>query len=574
MNFVDIDEMMELFEENGLPDEYAWDDVLGGYLEPNLVRAARQEEVDFMQARGIWEESSEEECWRLTGKGPISVRWVDTNKGTIEEPAIRSRMVARDFKGKDKDREDLFAATPAWELKRVLMARTATRGKRGARKLLLIDAKKAHLNPKCEKDVFIQLADEAGGGVGKLRFWLYGFRPAAAAWEEHYARKFVEHGFRRGVANPVCFHHVKRDISVVVHGDDFTISAAEDDLNWIEQEINGWFEVKVRARLGPDPQDDKWAILLGRIVTVNEKGFEYEADPRHREIILKEFGFDEHTHGAVMAGSKDDYGEPLNEGEELCSSEAKSFRGLAARMNFLAADAPDIQHPVKEVCRLMASPRTTSWIPLKKIARYLVSRTRVRWEFHWREEPGSWKAVTDSDWAGCSRTRKSTTSGVIMLGTHCVKAWCRNQGPIALSSAEAEYYAMVDGVARAKGLKLAAEELGVMGEIDVEAKPDAFELFTDSSAAKAMASRRGSGHIRHIEVRHLWLQDEVARGVVKVWKLKGTENPADVGTKFLSKSDMAEKLGRINVRLEFARDDFSRRFSWADETDGDPECGQ
>ena len=74
----------------------------------------------------------------------------------------------------------------------------------------------------------------------------------------------------------------------------------------------------------------------------------------------------------------------------------------------------------------------------------------------------------------------------------------------------------------------------------------------------------------------MWLQDEVARGVVKVWKLKGTENPADVGTKFLSKSDMAEKLGRINVRLEFAPESMvcqsRRRYLWADETEEDPSC--
>ena len=183
--------------------------------------------------------------------------------------------------------------------------------------------------------------------------------------------------------------------------------------------------------------------------------------------------------------------------------------------------------------------------------------------------------MTDSDWAGCSRTRKSTTSWVIMFGSHCIKVWSRNQDAIALSSAEAEYYAMIDGVARAKGLKLAAEEMGVLGELEVDLTSGVYECYTDSSAAKAMASRRGSGRIRHIEVRHLWLQDEVARGVVKVLKIKGTENPADVGTKFLSKTDMAEKLRRINVRVEFAPDHMvhsSKRSSWADTTENAPEC--
>ena len=138
---------------------------------------------------------------------------------------------------------------------------------------------------------------------------------------------------------------------------------------------------------------------------------------------------------------------------------------------------------------------------------------------------------------------------------------------------------MVDGVARAKGLKIAAEELGILGELEVDMTPGTFECYTDSSAAKAMASRRGSGRIRHIEVRHLWLQEEVARGRVRVRKIKGTENPADVGTKFLGKYDIQEKMRRINVRLEFAAVEERqsapinlRKVSWADTTEEDESC--
>ena len=46
-----------------------------------------------------------------TGKAPVTVRWADVLKAT----GIRSRLVARDFKGGDKDRDDLFAATPPLE---------------------------------------------------------------------------------------------------------------------------------------------------------------------------------------------------------------------------------------------------------------------------------------------------------------------------------------------------------------------------------------------------------------------------------------------------------------------------
>ena len=98
---------------------------------------------------------------------------------------IRSRLVARDFKGADKDRDDLFAETPPLEAKRLLFSRAATMLSDGRfRKLLFIDAKKAHLNPECEGDVYIQLPKECNSSpdmCGKLNYWLYGFRQAASA---------------------------------------------------------------------------------------------------------------------------------------------------------------------------------------------------------------------------------------------------------------------------------------------------------------------------------------------------------------------------------------------------------
>ena len=68
------------------------------------------------------------ECWERTGRAPVSGRWVDVRKGSGE---VRSRYVARDFKGEDKGRDDLFAATPPLEGKRFLFSRAATRRKDG-----------------------------------------------------------------------------------------------------------------------------------------------------------------------------------------------------------------------------------------------------------------------------------------------------------------------------------------------------------------------------------------------------------------------------------------------------------
>ena len=77
---------------------WAWDDVHGGYLNREKVFESREEEVDYMKNKGVWREVDEEECWRVTEKAPVTVKWVDADKGSEDSPLIRSRLVARDFK--------------------------------------------------------------------------------------------------------------------------------------------------------------------------------------------------------------------------------------------------------------------------------------------------------------------------------------------------------------------------------------------------------------------------------------------------------------------------------------------
>ena len=50
---------------------------------------------------------------------------------------------------------------------------------------------------------------------------------------------------------------------------------------------------------------------------------------------------------------------------------------------------------------------------------------------------------TDSDWGGCTKSRKTTSGAVIMLGQHMIKSYSKQQKVLALSSAEAETYGMV-----------------------------------------------------------------------------------------------------------------------------------
>ena len=192
---VDQVQMMEWAQsdeaEKNLVEEFAWDDVNNMELPIEKVREARLEEMRHMKGR-TFVVVKRAEAFKVTGQKPISTKWVDTDKSHgMGEVLVRSRFVARDFKLKgEKDREDLFSATPPLELIRYALSRQATaRPDAKERKSMYIDVKKAHCIPKCKADVYIELPPEAGVGpdeCGKLVYWLYGCRPAAQAWEEHY----------------------------------------------------------------------------------------------------------------------------------------------------------------------------------------------------------------------------------------------------------------------------------------------------------------------------------------------------------------------------------------------------
>ena len=77
---------------------------------------------------------------------------------------------------------------------------------------------------------------------------------------------------------------------------------------------------------------------------------------------------------------------------------------------------------------------------------------------------------TDTDYAGCRETRKSTSGGLVQYGNHMLKFWSSTQKVIALSSGEAEYYGIVRGSAEAIGARSTLGDLGI--EVGIKVKED------------------------------------------------------------------------------------------------------
>ena len=76
----------------------ASDDVKGGDLCPKLVYLARKKELAILKERKVYEYRSIAEARQRTGRSPLRLKWIDTNKGDMLHPAIRSRLVCTEVR--------------------------------------------------------------------------------------------------------------------------------------------------------------------------------------------------------------------------------------------------------------------------------------------------------------------------------------------------------------------------------------------------------------------------------------------------------------------------------------------
>ena len=118
-----------------------------------------------------------------------------------------------------------------------------------------------------------------------------------------------------------------------------------------------------------------------------------------------------------------------------------------------------------------------------------------------------------------------------------LKSWCTTQPTVALSSAEAELVAAVRGAAEGLFVHALARDFGCDCRL---------EFHLDSSAAIGIRRRTGVGKIRHLDTRLLWIQERVQSCEIKIVKVAGVVNPADLLTKHLVVEVASTRLSRLN----------------------------
>ena len=134
-----------------------------------------------------------------------------------------------------------------------------------------------------------------------------------------------------------------------------------------------------------------------------------------------------------------------------------------------------------------------------------------------------------------------------MLGRHCINSWSKTQSIIAKSSGESELYGVIRGSSEALGLVTLAKDLGM--EINTR-------VHVDATAAEGMVERRGISRVRHIEVDHLWIQEQEARRMFPIGKVDGGDNPANLMTKNVGIELAKKHTGMKTMGIRFAEGRF------------------
>eukprot|EP00971_Amphidinium_carterae_P091398 1809486-Amphidinium_carterae.1 len=157
-------------------------------------------------------------------------------------------------------------------------------------------------------------------------------------------------------------------------------------------------------------------------------------------------------------------------------AQCTNYRSGVMRIAYLSLDRPDLAQTVKCLSRHMQKPTESDWADLKRVGRF-----------------------TATDYAGDRVNRKSTTGAATFFGPHCLKTQSNLQTTVSLSSGEAEYYGIVKVMSMGFSMKSLLADFGItVGTLVKESMKEGIEIFSDSSAARAFAQRKGLGRQKHV----------------------------------------------------------------------------
>ncbi|GJV70588.1 putative ribonuclease H-like domain-containing protein [Tanacetum coccineum] len=378
-----------------------------------------------------------QKVWTLVdlphSKRAIGTKWVYINKKDDRGIMVRNkaRLMAQGYTQEEGiDYDEVFAPVTRIEAIRLFLAYASFMGFI----VYQMDVKSAFLYGTIEEEVYVcqppgfedpQFPDK----VYKVEKALYGLHQAPRAWYETLSTYLLENGFRRGTIDKTLF--IKKDkgdiLLVQVYVDDIIFGSTKKSLCVeFEQMMHKRFQMSSMGEL---------TFFLGLQVKQKDDGIFISQD-KYVADILKKFDFAT----VKTASTPIETNKALLKDEEAEDVDVHLYRSMIGSLMYLTASRPDIMFVVCACARFQVTPKVSHLHAVKRIFRYLKGQPKLGLWYP-RDSPFDLEAFSDSDYAGASLDRKSTTGGCQFLGKRLISWQCKKQTIVANSTTKAEYVA-------------------------------------------------------------------------------------------------------------------------------------
>ncbi|GKA23973.1 putative ribonuclease H-like domain-containing protein [Tanacetum coccineum] len=380
--------------------------VIHALKDPSWIEAMQEELLQFKL----------QEVWTLVdlpnGKKAIGTKWVFRNKKDERGIVIKNkaRLVAQGYTQEEGiDYDEVFAPVARIEAIRLFLAYASFKDF----VVYQMDVKSAFLYGKIKEEVYVCQPPgfedpDFPNRVYKVEKALYGLHQAPRAWYETLSTYLLDNGFQRGKIDKTFFiRKDKGDILLVqVYVDDIIFGSTKKSLCIeFEKMMHKKFQISSIGEL---------IFFLGLQVKQKKDGIFISQDKYVTEI-LKKFGFtDVKTASTPMETQK-----LLLKDEDGEEVDVHLYRSMIGSLMYLTSSRPDIMFAVCAYARYQVNLKISHLHAAKRIFRYLKGQPKLGLWYP-KDLPFDLVAYTDSDYAGASLDRKSTTGGCQFLGSRLI----------------------------------------------------------------------------------------------------------------------------------------------------------
>lgn len=471
---------------------------------------------------------------------PLPVRWVFRVKYTQDKEVdkFKARLVAKGYKQiYGVDYTEVFAPVSKYTTFRYLLALAVERNLH----VHQLDVSTAFLHGDLKEQVYVQQPEGfhvgSPGAVWKLHKALYGLKQAPRAWHEALTSVLLQAGYR--VADGDASLYIRTDENgttyVLIYVDDILVASVQlDNVESGKKLLGSHFSIK-------DMEEVNYFLGMSVQMERDEHGVLQSVKLTNSKLItdaVADFSL-ANAKAKATPGDKswricDDEGDPLPEGNR--------YREALGKILYLANTVrPDISFMAGVLSRYAAKPTTHHWHGAMQVLKYLLGTKDLGLVWERSGKSSELVGFVDSDYAGDTSSRKSTSGGVFTCGTAAISWLSKLQRTTALSTVESEFYAMCSGVQEALSLQKLSS--------DFDHQLGALVLHSDNTGA--LVNIRGnpsSQRTKHIGVRYMRIRDELRDGSIEVQYVPTEENPADMFTKCLAKGQFLKLRASIGMK--------------------------